>query len=91
MTPSPDVEDGSFEEAEFAANLQQVYDGSAAAVYGDPREFFRRTYVTAGIRNLLVNAAKRVNGNGGNPVIQTKTGFGGGKTHSLIASVSLDC
>jgi hypothetical protein len=85
MTPSPDVEDGSFEEAEFAANLQQVYDGSAAAVYGDPREFFRRTYVTAGIRNLLVNAARRVNGNGGNPVIQTKTGFGGGKTHSLIA------
>ena len=71
------MEDGSFEEAEFAANLQQVYDGSAAAVYGDPREFFRRTYVTAGIRNLLVNAARRVNGNGRNPVIQTKTGFGG--------------
>ena len=85
MTPSPDVEDGSFEEAEFAADLQQVYDGSAAAVYGDPREFFRRTYVTAGIRNLLVAAVKRVSGNGGNPVIQTKTGFGGGKTHSLIA------
>ena len=28
---------------------------------------------------------KRLSGNDGHPVIQTKTGFGGGKTHSLIA------
>ena len=28
---------------------------------------------------------KRLGGKGGSPVIQTKTGFGGGKTHSLIA------
>lgn len=85
MTPNPDVENGSFEEAEFAANLQQVFDGTAVAVYGDPIEFFRRTYVTRGIRSLLVTAVRRISGNGGNPVIQTKTGFGGGKTHSLIA------
>ena len=85
MTPNPDVEEGSFEEAEFAANLQQVHDGTAVAVYGDPIEFFRRTYVTRGIRSLLVTAVRRITGNGGNPVIQTKTGFGGGKTHSLIA------
>ena len=85
MTPNPDVEDGSFEEAEFAANLQDVHDGSAPAVYGDPLEFFRRTYITNGIENLLVTAVSRINGKGGNPVIQTKTGFGGGKTHSLIA------
>ena len=37
------------------------------------------------MRSLLVNTVQRLNGSGGDPVIQTKTGFGGGKTHSLIA------
>ena len=85
IRPNSDVADGSFQEAEFAANLQQVYDGSAPAVYGDPREFFRRTYLTNGMKDLLTATVKRLVGRGGNPVIRTKTGFGGGKTHSLIA------
>ena len=37
------------------------------------------------MRDLLVATTRRVNGKGGNPITQTKTGFGGGKTHSLIA------
>ena len=85
MAPKEDVAEGSFREADFAANLQQVCDGTAPAMYGDPLEFFRCTYITSGIRDLLVTATRRINGQGGNPVIQTKTGFGGGKTHSLIA------
>ena len=85
MRPKEDVAEGSFLEADFAANLQQVFDGTAPAMYGDPLEFFRCTYVTNGIHDLLVTATKRVNGKGGNPITQTKTGFGGGKTHSLIA------
>ena len=84
--PNPDVLDGSFQEADFAASLQSVYDGtSTVAEYSNPPEFFRRTHPTAGLRNLLVTAMRCLSGNGGNPVIQTKTGFGGGKTHSLIA------
>ena len=86
MPPSSDVALGTFQEAEFAADLQQVHDGRAlASEYGNPVNFFRQTYITPGIRTLLVNALKRLCGNGGDPVIQTKTGFGGGKTHSLIA------
>ena len=86
MPPSSDVALGTFQEAEFAADLQQVHDGRAlASEYGNPVNFFRQTYITPGIRTLLVNALKRLSGNGGDPVIQTKTGFGGGKTHSLIA------
>ena len=87
IAPTTDVADGSFQESEFAANLQQVYDGSAVAVYGDPLEFFQRTYITTGtgIRNLLTTVVRRITENIGNPVIQTQTGFGGGKTHSLIA------
>ena len=86
IEPHSDVAEGSFSESEFAADLQQVYSGEASALeYGDPEEFFNRTYITPGIRSLLVNAIKRTNDKGGDPVIQTKTGFGGGKTHSLIA------
>ena len=86
MPPNPDLIQGTFEEAELAADLQQVYEGRANAIsYGDPVNFFKQTYITNGIQSLLVNALKRLSGKGGAPVIQTKTGFGGGKTHSLIA------
>ena len=81
-----DVAQGDFSLAEFAADLQQVHDGRADATqYGNPVSFFNHTYITPGIRTLLVNTLRRLAGNGGEPVIQTKTGFGGGKTHSLIA------
>ena len=86
IRPNQDVAQGRYQQAEFAADLQQVYEGRADATqYGNPVSFFNHTYITPGIRTLLVNTLKRLAGNGGDPVIQTKTGFGGGKTHSLIA------
>ena len=86
IRPNQDVAQGSYQQAEFAADLQQVYDGRADTTqYGNPVSFFNHTYITPGIRTLLVNTLKRLAGKGGDPVIQTKTGFGGGKTHSLIA------
>ncbi len=86
IRPNEDVTEGRFRQAEFAASLQRVYDGRARdSEYGNPVSFFNRTYITPGMRALLVNTVKRLNGSGGDPVIQTKTGFGGGKTHSLIA------
>ncbi len=86
IKPSPDVSQGTFRQAEFAAQLQQVHDGRASATeYGNPVDFFNHTYITPGLRTLLVSTLQRLAGSGGDPVIQTKTGFGGGKTHSLIA------
>ena len=85
IQPNDDVRRGAFQQAEFAADLQQVYDGRAEEAYGNPVAFFNQTYVTPGLRSLLVSTLKRLAGKGGDPVIQTKTGFGGGKTHSLIA------
>ena len=86
IRPNQDVAQGRYPQAEFAADLQQVYDGRADTTqYGNPVSFFNHTYITPGIRTLLVNTLKRLAGKGGDPVIQTKTGFGGGKTHSLIA------
>lgn len=86
ITPHPDVASGKFQQAEFAADLWRVYqDGESAGEYGRPVDFFNRTYLTQGIRRLLTNALKRLNGDGGDPVINLQTNFGGGKTHSLLA------
>ena len=85
ITPHSDVAQGNFEQAEFAADLYEVLSGNAEPEYQDPREFFARTYITQGLRDLLVGAARRLSGGGGDPVIELQTNFGGGKTHSLIA------
>ena len=83
--PHRDVREGRFAQAEFAANLRQVVEGEAAEEYGDPRSFFERTFITEGLRDLIRTAARRLSGEGGDPVVELQTGFGGGKTHSLIA------
>ena len=64
MRPASDVGDGSLEQAEFAANIQQVIDGTVPPVYGDPVEFFRRTHITTGVRSLLTATGKRITGRG---------------------------
>lgn len=85
VEPHDDVARGSFQLAQFAADLRQVHQGVAGPEYGDPTEFFGRTYLTRGLRYLLEQAVQRLNGIGGEPVIDLMTTFGGGKTHSLLA------
>lgn len=85
VEPHQDVATGEFQQAEFAADLAKVHNGSAPSEYRNPREFFARTYLTEGLSNLLVGAAKRLNGGGGDPVVELQTNFGGGKTHSMLA------
>ena len=84
--PNDDIKGDTLSEADFAASLQDVHSGRADATqYGNPVSFFEHTYITPGMQALLLNALRRFAGRGGDPVIQTRTGFGGGKTHSLIA------
>lgn len=85
VTPHPDVASGRYQQAEFAADLWQVYLKEGANEYRNPVEFFRRTYLTEGLRRLLVGALQRIAGTGGDPVIELQTNFGGGKTHSMLA------
>ncbi len=85
ITPHPDVASGSYQQAEFAADLWQVYLDQGSDEYRDPTEFFSRTYLTEGLRQLLCNALIRLSGQGGDPVIELQTNFGGGKTHSMLA------
>jgi predicted AAA+ superfamily ATPase len=85
VEPHPDVATGEFQQAEFAADLGKVHNGSAPSEYSNPKEFFSRTYLTDGLSTLLTGAAKRLSGAGGDPVVELQTNFGGGKTHSMLA------
>jgi len=84
-TPHPDVASGQYQQAEFAADLWQVYRDEGSDEYRLPTEFFRRTYLTEGLKQLLTGALKRLSGTGGDPVIELQTNFGGGKTHALLS------
>ena len=83
--PHPDVLEGTFQQSEFAADLTAVHTGKAGREYQDAAAFFERTYITEGMRLLLLQVAERLSGRGGEPVIQLQTAFGGGKTHTLLA------
>src|SRR5947209_2859380 len=85
MTPHPDVASNRYQQAQFAANLGQVYRDEGADEYRVPRDFFQRTFLTEGLRHVLSRALQRLTGTGGDPVIELQTNFGGGKTHSLLA------
>jgi len=83
--PHKDILEGKLTMDVFAADLWQVFEGKAPEEYQDPDIFFKKTYLTYGMKNLLDVVKKRLDGRGGDPVIQLQTPFGGGKTHSLIA------
>jgi predicted AAA+ superfamily ATPase len=83
--PHQDVASGKYQQAEFAADLWQVHLDEGGPEYKDPVEFFRRTYLTDSLRGMLTGAVRRLNGAGGDPVVQLQTNFGGGKTHSMLA------
>jgi predicted AAA+ superfamily ATPase len=85
IEPHEDVATGRYQQAEFAADLAQVYRGNGLPEYTDPVEFFRRTFLTRGLRTLLVQTVRRLAGQTAEPVIDLLTNFGGGKTHSLLA------
>ena len=85
VTPHKDVASGRYQQAEFAADLWQVHLGEGTDEYRDPVEFFRRTYLTDSLERMLVDAVRRLAGQGGDPVVQLQTNFGGGKAHSMLA------
>jgi len=93
LTPHDDVASGDFASSEFAADLYRVAVKETAgeadepsSEYSDAIEFFRRTYLTDGLRELLRRSAARLAGDSNaDAVINLQTTFGGGKTHSMLA------
>jgi predicted AAA+ superfamily ATPase len=86
VVPHADIRKGNFDESVFAADLSDVMADRGPLEYRDAATFFKKTYPTEGLVNLLSAIAARLAGKGsGEAVIQIQTPFGGGKTHSLIA------
>lgn len=87
LAPHDDVATGNFQAAEFAADLYKVSaTDDAGRDYAEPVQFFARTYLTQGLRDLIDRAVRRLAGDrNASPVINLQTNFGGGKTHSMLA------
>jgi hypothetical protein len=87
VTPHADILNGNLDNATYAASLGAVIrqDPKCPIVYKDARDFFAATYLTVGLKKLLEDVLKGLQGNAGDRVLQLRTPFGGGKTHSLIS------
>nr|MDO8099654.1 DUF499 domain-containing protein [Candidatus Njordarchaeota archaeon] len=86
VTPREDLRRGEpLDAAQFAIHLDQVLDGKAPLDYRDPSRLFSRTYLTAGLLELISEVMRRLSGEkvGSSSVISLTTQFGGGKTHAL--------
>lgn len=83
--PQPDILAGRVALETFAADLWEVSQGRGAAPYAARTAFFEHTYQSEGLKHVLSNADLRLQGQGGDPVLQLNAPFGAGKTHALIA------
>jgi hypothetical protein len=86
-TPHEDIRQGRLDEAVFAANIWAVVEQSAPNVYLDAEEFYRKTWMTEGLAEILKRVAAALGGrkDAGDRIISLQTTFGGGKTHTLVA------
>ncbi len=67
-----------------APDLSDILRGEEEPVYSDPEEFFKRTYMTRSLEELLEGTVEILkNGKGGAIFLLTSL-FGGGKTHAQI-------
>src|SRR5712692_5507449 len=83
----PDVLSPDFSEDIFALDLGPLADGNknVPAVYRDPEQFFRASWLTTGLKSLLQDVLSRLAGGPGNRVLKLITPFGGGKSHTLAS------
>jgi hypothetical protein len=85
-TPRSDVLEGELNDALFAANFGRLIRNEGPPVYREPALFFRNTFPT----EALCSLCQRVFAPLANPAeagrfFRLSTGFGGGKTHALMA------
>ena len=84
--PRREVLKGDLEDAIFAADFGYVVANRAPAVYQDPAEFFRNTHPAAPLKKVVTTIFERLaDPHEAGAAVRLSTGFGGGKTHTLIA------
>ncbi len=89
--PHPDVTAGALDMGTYAVNLASVYRRREGVerVYLEPDRFFATTYLTQALAQLLSDVMGVLSGKPGDRVLQLRTPFGGGKTHTLVALLHL--
>ena len=86
VPPHSDVASGDLAMGTYAANLAAAALGlQGPDVYVDAAEFFKATYVTTAMRGVVGDVFGALTRQGTDRVVQLRTPFGGGKTHTLLA------
>lgn len=84
--PRKEVLKGDLDDAIFAADFGDLIAGKAPKVYGDPKTFFQNTHPAKQLCKVIEAVFDRLaDPKEGGAVIRLSTGFGGGKTHTLMA------
>jgi hypothetical protein len=82
-----DVEAGQTAVAIYAIDLGALVAGdeSVPLIYRRARDFFATTHLTSGLHRLLEDMLGGLAGKSGDRVLQLRSPFGGGKSHTLAA------
>jgi len=86
--PRKEVLEGDLGDSIFAADFGDLIAGETGtpAVYGDAATFFQNTHPAKDLKRLVTEVFGRLAKKGeGGAAIRLSTGFGGGKTHALMA------
>ena len=84
--PRKEVLKGDLDDAIFAADFGNLVAGKAPRVYGHPATFFQNTHPARELCKVIQAVFGRLaSTKEGGATIRLSTGFGGGKTHTLMA------
>lgn len=84
--PRKDVLKGELDDVIFAADFGDLVAGTAPKVYDDAKQFFQNTHPARELCRVVQAIFHRLaNPKEAGATIRLSTGFGGGKTHTLMA------
>jgi len=85
--PRSEILRGELTDAELALSLSAVVRGTAKVPYNTAESFFTTTHLTTNLKVILDHVLGRLSQSkrDANPVVVLDVGFGGGKTHTLVA------
>ncbi len=84
--PRKEVLKGDLDDAIFAADFGDLISGQAPKVYGDAATFFQNTHPAKELVKVTEAVFRRLaDSKDVGTMIRLSTGFGGGKTHTLMA------
>jgi len=84
--PRKEVLKGDLDDAIFAADFGDLIAGKAPKVYGDAKAFFQNTHPAKQLCKVIEAVFERLaDPKEAGATLRLSTGFGGGKTHTLMA------